>query len=55
MIYAGANDGMLHGFNSTTGQELLAYVPGDLQIYKNLPNLSTTPYSHAFILSMDHP
>ena len=28
MIYVGANDGMLHGFDADTGEELLAYVPG---------------------------
>jgi type IV pilus assembly protein PilY1 len=27
MVYAGANDGMLHGFLSTTGVEQFAYVP----------------------------
>jgi type IV pilus assembly protein PilY1 len=28
MVYAGANDGMLHGLLSTTGVEQFAYVPG---------------------------
>ncbi len=27
MIYVGANDGMLHGFNADTGAEVFAYVP----------------------------
>ena len=27
MIYVGANDGMLHAFNSTTGKEEWAFVP----------------------------
>lgn len=30
MLYVGANDGMLHGFDGTTGEERLAYVPGEL-------------------------
>ena len=30
MVYAGANDGMLHGFNGTTGAEQFAYVPSAL-------------------------
>lgn len=34
MVYVGANDGMLHAFNSTTGQEVWAYVPKIV-----LPNL----------------
>lgn len=28
VVYTAANDGMLHAFNSNTGQELWAYVPG---------------------------
>jgi type IV pilus assembly protein PilY1 len=27
MVYVGSNDGMLHAFNATTGEELWAYVP----------------------------
>ena len=27
MVYVGANDGMLHGFDATNGNELIAYVP----------------------------
>jgi type IV pilus assembly protein PilY1 len=34
VIYAGANDGMLHAFDDETGQELWAFIPPDL-----LPNL----------------
>lgn len=34
MIYVGANDGMLHGFNATTGKEEFAFVPNAV-----LPNL----------------
>jgi len=30
IIYTGANDGMLHGFNASSGEEVLAYVPGQL-------------------------
>jgi len=30
IIYAGANDGMLHGFSADSGNEVLAYVPGEL-------------------------
>jgi type IV pilus assembly protein PilY1 len=28
MLYVGANDGLLHGFRVTDGQELMAYIPG---------------------------
>lgn len=27
MVYVGANDGMLHGFNATSGVEQFAYIP----------------------------
>ncbi len=46
MIYVGANDGMLHGFDSNTGgsggQEKIAYVPGVL--YKDLSKLTDPSY-----------
>lgn len=50
MLYVGANDGMLHGFNarvSTTdtmvaGWEVFAYVP--TQVIKNIPNLASESY-----------
>ncbi|UDL04371.1 pilus assembly protein [Marinobacter sp. CA1] len=29
-VYVGANDGMLHGFNAETGEEILGYVPSFL-------------------------
>ncbi len=50
VVYVGANDGMLHGFNATTGSEVVAYVPGVRQIYQNLPNLSLTNYTHNFFV-----
>lgn len=30
MIYIGANDGMLHGFDATNGEEMVAYVPSEM-------------------------
>jgi len=55
MIWVGANDGMLHGFdaspNATTGtggKELLAYVP--YSVYPNLASLSKPSYSHKFFV-----
>lgn len=46
MLYVGGNDGMLHGFNATTGQEILGYVPS--KVYSNLPKLTSTGYSHQY-------
>lgn len=39
MVYQGANDGMLHAFNATTGAEVWAYVPNSL--LASLNNLSS--------------
>ncbi len=30
VVYAGSNDGLLHGFDANTGKELLAYLPASL-------------------------
>lgn len=43
MIYVGANDGMLHGFDASTGQEKIAYVPS--MVYENLSRLTASNYS----------
>jgi len=42
-IYVGANDGMLHAFDATTGSEILAYVP--TSVYRNLSALTTQSLS----------
>lgn len=41
-VYVGANDGMLHAFNATTGTELFGYIPS--QGLSRLKNLSKTDY-----------
>lgn len=46
MLYVGANDGMLHGFNATTGAELLAYVPRG--VYSTLRDYTLPSYGHRF-------
>lgn len=45
MIYVGGNDGMLHGFNATTGAEEFAYVP--TEVIKNLYRLTGQNYTGA--------
>ena len=30
VVYVGANDGLLHGFNAANGKEVIAYAPGNL-------------------------
>jgi len=46
MVYVGANDGMLHGFDANTGAEKLAYVPR--LVYANLSRLTDPGYTHRF-------
>jgi type IV pilus assembly protein PilY1 len=46
IIYAGANDGMLHGINANTGDEVLAYVPS--MLVSALPKLTASTYTHRY-------
>ena len=52
MIYAAANDGMLHGFDASTtatkGIEKLAYVPS--MAYRNFTKLTDRTYSHRYFV-----
>lgn len=48
MVYVGANDGMLHGFNATTGAEVFAYVP--TSVYSNLSQLTSATYAHRYFV-----
>ncbi|MEW9573127.1 pilus assembly protein [Rhodanobacter sp. Si-c] len=41
ILYVGANDGMLHGFNASTGNEVMAFIP--YGVFANLYQL-TSPY-----------
>ncbi|MDF3833598.1 PilC/PilY family type IV pilus protein [Cupriavidus basilensis] len=48
-IYQGANDGMLHAFDASSGAELWAYVPGALLTANGKMNAYTiTPYAHQY-------
>ena len=46
MVYAGANDGMLHGFSAETGVEKFAFIPS--AVFPRLKNLASPSYSHQF-------
>ncbi|WP_432725735.1 PilC/PilY family type IV pilus protein [Variovorax sp. W6] len=51
MVYVGANDGMLHAFNASTGKEEFAYVPEGLFGTAEAPGLkrlSEGSYSHRY-------
>lgn len=52
MLYEGANDGMLHGFNADiagSGAELFAYVPHG--VYANLSKLTDPLYTHTYYVN----
>lgn len=46
MVYVGANDGMLHGFDAETGVEKFAFIPAS--VMRNLPKLSDPNYDHTY-------
>lgn len=46
MVYVGANDGMLHGFDADSGQERFAYVPNG--VYPSLSRLTAPNYVHQY-------
>jgi type IV pilus assembly protein PilY1 len=48
-LYVGANDGMMHAFDATNGQELFAYVPGIIN-FNHLSTLSRGDYTHKFFV-----
>lgn len=48
-IYVGANDGMMHAFDASTGAELFAYVPNIVN-FGSLKNLSAGDYTHQWFV-----
>lgn len=48
VVYVGANDGMLHGFNDDTGAEVIAYIPS--AVYGNLDDLASPEYEHSYFV-----
>lgn len=57
MVYVGANDGMLHGFDALTGVERFAFVPNKLidvnARFRSAADLLTSPvYSHRYFVDL---
>ncbi|BDB25121.1 type 4 fimbrial biogenesis protein PilY1 [Cupriavidus sp. P-10] len=51
MIYVGANDGMLHGFDALTGVEKFAYLPNQAIVGTNsVKALASPDYVHRFLV-----
>lgn len=48
VVYAGANDGMLHAFEAATGREIFAYVPS--MLFEKLRLLTVRPYQHTYFV-----
>ncbi|CAA0109382.1 Type IV pilus biogenesis factor PilY1 [Zhongshania aliphaticivorans] len=46
MLYVGANDGMLHGFNAETGAETFAYIP--VSAFPKIAAISDPNYVHSY-------
>ncbi|CEG58509.1 putative type-4 fimbrial biogenesis pilY1-related protein [Legionella fallonii LLAP-10] len=51
MLYVGANDGMLHAFNASTGKELFAFIPN--AVFSNLHNLTASLYNQSHLFFVD--
>jgi type IV pilus assembly protein PilY1 len=49
MVYVGANDGMLHGFDATNGVEKLAYIPQGVA-QSDLRKLTDVNYTHQYFV-----
>ncbi len=49
VVYVGANDGMLHAFNASTGAEIFAFVP-DTVMHNGLATYADPSYEHRFFV-----
>ncbi|MEW5755173.1 MAG: PilC/PilY family type IV pilus protein [Pseudomonadota bacterium] len=55
VVYVGANDGMLHAFNASTGAEMFAYIPSNLfstDAKAGLHYLTDRTYNHRFYVDL---
>ncbi len=55
VVYVGANDGMVHGFQASDGEEVLAYVPDSLfstTITQGLHYLTDPGYAHRYYVDL---
>ncbi|MEW5248925.1 PilC/PilY family type IV pilus protein [Microbulbifer sp. 2201CG32-9] len=55
IVYVGANDGMLHGFDADSGEEVFAYVPAlvlDATRYEGLHSYTHPDYRHNYYVDL---
>lgn len=50
-VYVGGNDGMLHAFDASSGEELFAYIPS--AVISRLKDLSQPSYTHEYFVDGD--
>lgn len=48
MVYVGANDGMLHGFDAATGLERMAFIPRN--VFPHIAELTDPNYQHRYFV-----
>ena len=48
LVFVGANDGMLHAFNATSGDEVFAFIPRT--VLGDLSKLGVAPYTHRYFV-----
>ncbi len=51
VLYVGANDGMLHAFDASTGRERFAFIPN--AVFNNLSTLADTTYNQSHLYFVD--
>lgn len=51
MVYVGSNEGMLHGFNTATGDEVFAYIPASARL--QMGQLPDPTFTHRFLVDGD--
>ena len=50
MVYIGSNDGMLHGFSASNGDEIFAFVPNE--VIEELPDFMEPDYDHQMYVDL---
>ena len=55
VVYTGANDGMLHGFNADDGSEIFGFIPSNLMLSpysRRITELLNFEYTHKFFIDV---
>jgi len=55
VVYVGSNDGMLHGFDESSGREVISYIPSSVyssNVGEGLHTFSEVDYSHRYYVDL---